>query len=117
MNIENKCVHCGEDTSFGSGKFVNRISADSDTEAEDNKGNIIFSDGEYRDGYSCSDCLSLECDRCDELIPINEDLTSQDVLGFMSDEFTDGAYRVHQKCLTKEETQLYNKHKERLKNG
>jgi hypothetical protein len=45
------CVHCGEDTSFGSGRFVNRVPADT---------------GE-RNGYACAECLSVECDRCGEL--------------------------------------------------
>jgi len=42
------CIECGEDTSFGHGKFVNRVPAD--------------------DGYLCADCLSFECDSCGELI-------------------------------------------------
>ncbi len=33
---ENDCILCGEDTSFGSGKFVNRIPAD--------------------DNYMCAEC-------------------------------------------------------------
>ena len=39
-DIGNKCVYCMEDTSFGSGKFVNRIPAETD---------------DY-DGYVCIDC-------------------------------------------------------------
>ena len=39
-DIGNKCVYCFNDTSFGSGKFVNRISASTDD----------------LDGYSCEDC-------------------------------------------------------------
>ena len=50
-DIGNRCVHCGEDTSFGSGKFVNRIPADADYEATDSNGKVIFADGEYR-GYA-----------------------------------------------------------------
>ena len=34
-DIGNRCVHCGEDTSFGTGRFVNRIPADSTCEAWD----------------------------------------------------------------------------------
>ena len=40
QDIGDKCVYCFKDTSFGSGKFVNRIPALTD---------------DY-DGYSCSDC-------------------------------------------------------------
>ena len=43
-DIGNKCVECLQDTSFGSGKFVNRIPSDN---------------GMY-DGYECSDCQSCE---------------------------------------------------------
>ena len=38
------CEVCGEDTSFGSGRFVNRIPAD--------------------DNYMCSECQMIECDKC-----------------------------------------------------
>ena len=42
----NDCISCGEDTSFGSGRFVNRIPAD--------------------DNYMCAECQMVECDMCDE---------------------------------------------------
>ena len=38
MLKENDCIECGKDTSFGSGRFVNRISAD--------------------DNYMCYECLA-----------------------------------------------------------
>lgn len=38
------CVSCGHDTSFGSGRFVNRIPSD--------------------DGYMCVECQGMKCDRC-----------------------------------------------------
>ena len=60
MDIGNRCVHCGRDTSFGSGRFVNRIPADADYEAVDKDGKIIFADGEYRDGYGCFECYEDE---------------------------------------------------------
>tara|TARA_R100000734_G_C3310034_1_gene100770 strand:+ start:777 stop:1082 length:306 start_codon:yes stop_codon:yes gene_type:complete len=95
-DIGNRCVHCGEDTSFGSGKFVNRIPADADYEALDNQGNVIFADGEYRDGYACAECMALPCDRCDELIPLDEDIC-----------LDDGNIIVHYKCLTEDERREY----------
>ena len=109
-DIGNRCVHCGEDTSFGSGRFVNRIPADADYEATDSEGKIIFADGEYRDGYACPDCSGFDCDRCDEMIYIDEDLTPDCVYGCdtddrANDDFSDGAFRVHEKCLTKQEKQ------------
>lgn len=98
-DIGHRCVHCGEDTSFGSGRFVNRIPADSNTEALDKDGNVIFKEGEYRDGYACAECMMFECDRCDEMIPLDEDVTPYDC-GVEESEFPDGAYRIHYDCLT-----------------
>ena len=95
-DIGNRCVHCGEDTSFGSGKFVNRIPADADYEALDNQGKVIFADGEYRDGYACAECMALPCDRCDELIPFDEDIC-----------LDGGNIIVHHKCLTEDERREY----------
>ena len=46
MLKENDCIECGKDTSFGSGRFVNRIPAD--------------------DNYMCPECQMVECDMCDE---------------------------------------------------
>jgi len=106
MDIGNNCVYCNKDTSFGSGKFVNRIPADADCEMEDSEGNIIFQDGQYRDGYACTECMVIECDRCDEMVSLHEDITAQDVFGIEADTFKDRAYRVHYDCLTKEEKDL-----------
>tara|TARA_R100001530_G_scaffold46261_1_gene34781 strand:- start:975 stop:1205 length:231 start_codon:yes stop_codon:yes gene_type:complete len=47
-DIGNLCTSCHEDTSFGSGKFVDRIPSGTDTE----------------DGYMCVECQSIECDEC-----------------------------------------------------
>jgi len=41
-DIGNKCINCFKDTSFGSGRFVNRIPAEND---------------EY-EGYLCGDCVA-----------------------------------------------------------
>jgi len=60
MDIGNNCVCCNQDTSFGSGRFVNRIPADADCESLDDKGNTIFSEEEYRDGYLCPNCQMSE---------------------------------------------------------
>ena len=94
MNAENRCVHCGEDTSFGSGRFVNRIPADSVWEALNKDGKIIFKEGEYRDGYACAECMAMECDRCSEMIPLDEDIRVQNL-------------RVCENCLTKAEKARY----------
>ena len=47
VDLGNKCVHCREDTSFGSGKFVNRYPVfDLDPDGT----------GTEYDGYCCDDC-------------------------------------------------------------
>jgi len=117
-DIENNCVCCNQDTSFGSGRFVNRIPADADYESLDDKGNTIFAEEEYRDGYLCPECAMLECDRCDELIAVDEDICPYDVYGKDDDlsrgNFSDGAYRVHFECLTKQEQKQF---EEEVANG
>jgi hypothetical protein len=77
-DIGNKCIYCFEDTSFGSGKFVNRIPAD---------------DGEH-DGYACPECMEMECDRCDRPIGLDCDIHWKDE-------------RIHEECLTPEEYAEY----------
>ena len=120
MDIGNRCVNCGRDTSFGSGLFVNRIPADADYESDinDEQGNPIFTDGVYRDGYLCSDCSALPCDSCDEMITLDEDISPYDVYGKddqrSRDEFSDGTYRVHFECLTKDEQKAYKDNNECL---
>ena len=89
--MSNNCVSCGEDTTFGSGRFVNRIPAD--------------------DGYMCSECASYECCRCGKLIGFDEDISPDMV--FEDDDpsvFPDGSYKVHEECLTKEEKKLLDIH-------
>ena len=79
---DQKCVACSCDTSPGSGRFVNRIPAD--------------------DGFLCTKCAAFTCDRCDQLIAIDEDLTPQDVFGDNTSRrcFSDGSDRICESCLT-----------------
>jgi len=108
VDVGSRCVYCNEDTAFGSGRFVNRVGADHfDEETK-----------EYRDGYSCADCMSMECDRCGEGITLDEDITPYCVYGDDEpDEFSDGAYCVHQDCLTAEETKLLKENPEAANAG
>jgi len=99
-DIGNYCVDCLQDTSVGTGRFVNRIPADRWVEDED--GNYLGD----RIGYLCAECNFWECDRCDEKIYCDEDITAYDVFD-ENKNFSDGAYRVHYDCLTKEEKKLY----------
>ena len=92
--ISQLCVYCNKDTSFGSGRFVNRIPSDGD-------GTQDWDDPDLR-GYACAECMALPCDRCDKNIPLDEDLTPN-CIG-MDGSFADGAYRVHEECLTEKES-------------
>ena len=74
-NIDNLCVFCYRDTSFGSGRFVNRVPADNGKEI----------------GYACPECLTMDCDRCDKQIPLDEDILLHDSI------------YVHYECCTKQE--------------
>ena len=106
-DIGDYCVDCLQSTAFGTGRFVNRIPADRDV--EDEEGNYLGS----RDGYLCPECNFWECDRCDEKIYCDEDITARDVYGDDSErDFSDGAYRVHEHCLTKEEKELFDKNED-----
>jgi hypothetical protein len=81
--VDNNCVYCAQDTSFGSGKFVNRLAHD--------------------DGYACAECAGYVCDRCDEQIYLDEDITANKCgsgYGPWDDEFADGAVHVCRSCLT-----------------
>ena len=51
-DVGDRCVECDRDTSFGSGLFVNRVSAGTETKT----------------GYLCPDCQLWECDECGELV-------------------------------------------------
>jgi len=57
IDIGNKCVECKQDTSFGSGRFVNRIPA----ERMDGVESLRI------EGYLCPECQLEKCDKCGEL--------------------------------------------------
>jgi hypothetical protein len=78
VDIGDYCVFCLKDTSFGSGRFVNRIPAGT---------------GEF-DGYACPECMETECDRCDQMIGIDDDVTV---------DTPSRTERVHWDCLTAKE--------------
>ena len=112
-NIGSFCVECLQDTNFRDAegnqtfRFVNRIPASSDVYNE--KGEVIG----QRSGWLCPECNFYECDRCDEKIYCDEDITADMVYGDDSErDFSDGAYRVHEHCLTKEEKELFDKNED-----
>lgn len=65
------CNDCGESTAWGSGNFVNRMSAD--------------------DGWLCAGCMSRDCDRCEDSIPLDEDY------------YAPNGDNVHYDCMNAEE--------------
>lgn len=111
MNEDNRCIDCRRDTSFGTGLFVNRLRADGDFEIYNKDGEVIGT--EYRDGYKCAECCAIPCDRCNDLIPLDEDITTMQVYDMddpeYSDDFSDGAHCVHLECLTADEMNCFNK--------
>ena len=109
-DIGSFCVECLQDTNFRDAegnqtfRFVNRLPCDRD----------VYDGDKYignRSGWLCADCNWLECDRCDEKIYCDEDITADMVYGESRD-FSDGAYRVHEHCLTKEEKELFDKNED-----
>ena len=58
MTNSELCLWCGEDTSFGSGRFVNRIPASRQDGIDD----------EYRDGFQCAECQCEECSICKQSV-------------------------------------------------
>lgn len=52
----NNCVSCGHDTSFGSGRFVNRIPASISNGINDDE----------REGYMCEECQHEDYIFCEE---------------------------------------------------
>jgi len=83
---EQCCDECGRDTRFGTGLFVNRLAADI--------------------GYICPDCSAIDCDRCEEKIALDEDIRPWQLGLEEENEFGDGAFFVHEECLTPEEATL-----------
>lgn len=84
-----RCIHCDEPVG------VNGIPAD--TYDEDRK--------QYRNGWSCADCSSEKCERCNEMIDMDEELRPYDVYGpdNYPTLFKDGSFYVCEDCLTDEE--------------
>ena len=66
VNVGGLCTHCGRDTSFGNGMFVNRIPSRAD-------GQVILAGGNDAtidvtlDGWMCAECQAVECDKCGEM--------------------------------------------------
>jgi len=77
IDIGDECVDCFQDTSFGSGRFVNRIPAHVDRQAGDidekwfDKSVFIPDDLWIGlEGYQCAECREMECEEkdCDYMV-------------------------------------------------
>lgn len=93
MNKVDPCVHCGESTAFGSGRFVNRISSDCEN------GNF---------GFACADCSGYDCDRCNKPIYLDCEITPEQCFGEdANDFFKDGNRHICEDCLTNDELKAF----------
>ena len=105
-DIGSLCVECGEDTKFGSGRFVNRIPADRDLDEDSQFKGLIKEGYSQVYGYLCPECTSEECDRCKNLIALDEQIGQ----GYFEHEtrqnFHDNSWMVCWDCLTVEEKNL-----------
>lgn len=59
--IIDPCVHCGQSTAFGFGRFVNRIG--------------------YDDGWACAECMAYECFVCDEKVDMDTYVSDEEEWG------------------------------------
>lgn len=110
-DIGNLCVECGEDTSFGSGRFVNRISADRDIYEDSPFKNLIKNGYNRVHGYLCAECTSEECDRCGELVALDEQVGEWYFEFETGEGFHDDSWVVCWDCLTVEEKKKLGKEK------
>ena len=83
-DVGEHCIDCGESVAWGSGNYVNRTPADDGTLA----------------GWKCAGCMGIECDRCGEMIALDEDITPS-MCGLT--EFEGGSHFLHGQCLNPDE--------------
>lgn len=81
LDLGNQCVWCQNDTSFGSGRFVNRIPVSTDIDSVEWLTEEQAGDYDTVDGYCCAECGCYECDICDNPIATDTDITDTDELG------------------------------------
>ena len=65
VDIGDLCTHCGRDTSFGSGLFVDRIPSSGNGELYLAEKTILRMDVDV-EGYMCHECQRVECDQCEK---------------------------------------------------
>jgi len=85
------CVYCGKDTSWGSGRFVNRLAAGADIESAVWLEPTEREGFDFIDGFACAECMEQECARCGKGIALDEDYDVWE---------ENWLERVHYECLT-----------------
>lgn len=90
--LGDRCVYCGEDTSMGSGRFVNRLGTDTDLDnnlvtwlSDQQKAELAAAGILTLDGWGCPECTSVECDRCgqgcgQDYVIVDGDISCEDCL-------------------------------------
>ena len=63
VDIGDQCTHCGDNTAFGTGLFVNRIPSGTDGILVLTGGNADVRISVQVDGYMCADCQQDEDDK------------------------------------------------------
>lgn len=71
IDLGDLCVYCGDTTEFGSGKFVNRISAYVDVNSVPESVKAQYPDAVFFEGYACSVCTAYTCDGCGEEVMLD----------------------------------------------
>ena len=77
MDIGERCTHCGDDVSFGSGKFINRIPSVASAESA-SEWLVGWRTHIMLDGYMCAECQCLDCETCGKPVWIDEEVDDAD---------------------------------------
>jgi hypothetical protein len=76
-----RCPWCGDDTAWGSGKFVNRLSTYTDAEAVDWLTEEERAAYRFVDTYACAECIAVDCEKCNKPIELDNDIYDKDETG------------------------------------
>lgn len=79
--VSDRCVWCGEDTSAGSGRWVNRLGVGTTGDLVSWLAPELRTREVEVDGWSCAECAGYECDSCGKQIYLDEDVTDKEDLG------------------------------------
>lgn len=74
LDTGDRCVYCGESTSFGSGRFVNRLAVGTSSDLVEWLAPDIKAMQLDVWGWGCAECSGFECDSCGKQIYLDEDV-------------------------------------------